>query len=643
MSCATVKSCDDARRAEEEAPIGGVRIVIPVFGAADRLQVCLDSLKRHCPKRVSILIVDDATPDDSIEPVFCQFKDDPRFQYTRSDVNRGFVATCNWASSNHRLPGEDLLLLNSDTEVTAGFLTEMLTVLHLHEKHGIVTPRSNNATIFSIPFNRPAEDPHDSYVIWQQIAPVLPRYQVVPTAVGFCMLIKGEVLDSFELFDEIYSPGYNEENDFACRVNRYGYSCLAANWAYVFHFETSSFGPRRAALEEKHREILASRFPEYQRKIQRHMAFNTDPIEHFADLMIPHTPRILFDAFGLHPTYNGTAEVSLNLLRELKPLLDDTCELYVAINPAARAFFHKDLAGHRFYAGEEMNPGCVFDLAFKPSQIFNWADFQRLNRFAPRLAFTMLDIIAIRCEYLNSATQQAVVRKSAQLCDQVFTISEFSRSDFIAFHGFGEEIKVIHLATNGKGASAMTTQARQSNLLVVGNHYYHKCVEEAIALLQRRWPLTVLGGRSKVEFPNVKRTPSGYLTRAQVRDLFWNAQVIVYPSLYEGFGLPVLDALSMGKAVVLIDTAVARELSALTSDSKIYWAKNLSGLPDAVERAVNDRASNSPKVIRSWRAAADEYAAAFQELLAQGIDLHRLRTRWDCLRTVLSFDNVNGY
>ena len=247
----------------------------------------------------------------------------------------------------------------------------------------------------------------------------------------------------------------------------------------------------------------------------------------------------------------------------------------------------------------------------------------------------MLDVIAVRCEYLNAVVQQTVVRKSAELCDQVFTISDFSRFDFISYYGFGEKIKVIHLATNANGLEG--EQNNGDYVLIVGNHYFHKCVDEAIHLLEGQWPLVVLGGRSASTPPRAKHFASGLLTRSQMRQLFWKARVIVYPSLYEGFGLPVLDGLAMGKPVVLLDTSVARELEALAGHRRIYWAKSLRDLPSAVERAIAATPVHYEEPVRRWRATGEGYAAAFKTLLAQDIDLNRLRARWDCLRTVRSY------
>ena len=57
-----------------------------------------------------------------------------------------------------------------------------------------------------------------------------------------------------------------------CRINRHGYSAVAAHQAFVFIYESSSFGARRKALELRNRQELDTRYPEYSRKIAEHCA-----------------------------------------------------------------------------------------------------------------------------------------------------------------------------------------------------------------------------------------------------------------------------------------------------------------------------------------------------------------------------------
>jgi GT2 family glycosyltransferase len=608
--------------------------VIPAYGAAEMLRLCLESLSKHAPLNCTISVVDDATPDESIRIVCDNIRREvPQLQYLRLDVNRGFVGACNWASQYARKPESDLLLLNSDTEVTAGSLAEMQEVLYLYERHGVVTPRSNNATIFSVPWIGGILPAAESYQLWQSVRAVLPRCQVMPTAVGFCMLIKAELLDRFLLFDEIYSPGYNEENDFVCRINRCGYSALAANWAYVFHHEGSALRSRKAKLEEANREVLLQRYPEYERKVADYTRFFVDPVEVFADLYLPHRPRILYDLFHLPHWHCGTSQFALNLLRDLSPLLESEFELHVGVGPALD-FFGSELIGYRLY-DERVDPQMHFDLVFRPSQVFTWDEFRRMNRLGPRLSYVLLDIIGVRCDYLSTAERQILFRKVADLSDFIFAISEFSRSDFEAFYRYAPPMRVIHLGTDF-GVSAGEFD-KGEYVLVMGNSYAHKAVSEALLALNGERQVVVLGGeRPDGLGDNVRWMASGTLSRQQVRELFKGARLLIYPSHYEGFGLPVLDALALGKTVVVLDTEVNRELAAMTGNKNLYRLRSVNQLQSTVNRVFDQEAVVPPGPLRRWHEAAREYASAFQEILAKEIDAAKLRQRWATIRMLES-------
>jgi len=420
----------------------GVSIVIPAYGAAEALLRCLQSLVTHAPANCKVLVVDDATPDDSVRKA-CESMQPhfPQLSYHRSEENRGFVGACNFAYQHLREPGTDLLLLNSDTEVTAGFLEEMRAVLHLHERHAVVTPRSNNATIFSVPWNGERLPATESYELWKRIKDFLPRHQVMPTAVGFCILIKAEVLEQFGLFDEIYSPGYNEENDFVCRINRCGYSAVAANRAYVFHQERSSFGARRRNLESINSQTLVDRYPEYERKNSAYYQFIVDPLETFANLYAPHRCRILFDLFDWPVEKSESSVFALHLFREVSRLAGDSVEFYAGLRDS-QTFFAHELAGHRVYEDApdaQMN----FDLVFRPLQIFTWEEFSRMNRLAPRVSYLSLGMLGVRSDFLNSPARQILFRKVAELSNCVFAASEFAHTDFEAFYGMDLPMRAI--------------------------------------------------------------------------------------------------------------------------------------------------------------------------------------------------------
>jgi GT2 family glycosyltransferase len=445
--------CLDARAARGRTAAGKrlpVSIVIPAFGAASQLADCLESLCRHAPPGCEVLVADDATPDDSVSEAAKSFQSKLSLTYVRRPDGLGFVENCNEAIRTILPDGNDVLLLNSDTRVTPGFLEEMWEVLHLHEKHGAVSPRSNNASIFSVPV-RERLTPEDAYQLWRSIRFLLPRYQVMPTTVGFCMLIKNVVLRQLGLFDPAYSPGYNEENDFICRINRHGYSAVAAHRAFVFHQESSSFGRRRKVLERRNRRLLDVRYPEYSRKVAEYLRYGVDPIDHFAVLLRAHRRKILFDLFHLSSRRSETSDVALSLVLHLAPLLEPHCDLSLGLSEEARQFFSDELTGFRFYdAAREAESR--FDVVFRPSQIFTWPELHRMVRLGGRIACTYLDTSAVRSSYLGGPGTRALFKTVAQLSDRVMTIGELSRDDFADCYGLAVPFEVIHLGTPEAGS-----------------------------------------------------------------------------------------------------------------------------------------------------------------------------------------------
>lgn len=619
--------------AEEQHLRSGICILIPTYGAAGKLSICLQSLANYAPPNCTVYVLDDATPDDSVRRISCEEKySGLEVHYRRSQKNRGFVTTCNWGVETCRQAGHDLLILNSDAEITAGSLEEMQAVLYLHEKHAVVSPRSDHATIYSLPSNGERVSAAESYELWIKLRELLPRYQLMPTAVGFCMLVKGVVLERFDFFDEIYSPGYNEENDFVCRINRFGYSAVAANWAFVYHHESSSFGSRRASLESAHREILIERYPEYERKLADYSRFHVDPVEQFSSLFLPHRPRILFDCYHLPAQHSGTSEFALNLLREVARLMKDDFDLYVGAGEG-QIFFENELRGYRLHDEHAPEP-TEFDLVYKPCQVFTWPEFRRMTRFAPRVAFTLQDIIGVRCDYLSSPDRKIVFRQTVELTDCIFTISEFARSDFDAFFSTDIPMRVIHHGTSA--GPVAVSNSEEEFILIMGNSFAHKGVAQAVSELEGSWPLVVLGGEDDSSRPGVTYLASGNLTRRHIHELVTKAKMLVYPSHYEGYGLPVVDFLAMGKPVVALTSEVNREIAELTGGENLHTVRSARDLHSAVQKILVDAPKVPNRPPRRWADAAQEYVAAFREMLSRDIDVNKLRRRFEAVRLIES-------
>jgi len=87
-----------------------VSVVIPHFGGKEILSECLISLKNCTYPNLEIIVVDNDSPDDSIQYIKTNF---PEINLIQSEYNRGFAGGCNFGAQHAK--GEYLLILNNDT------------------------------------------------------------------------------------------------------------------------------------------------------------------------------------------------------------------------------------------------------------------------------------------------------------------------------------------------------------------------------------------------------------------------------------------------------------------------------------------------------------------------------------------------
>jgi GT2 family glycosyltransferase len=264
-----------------------------------------------------VLLVNDVGPEaDAIETaVLERIKGRPGFTYHRNPNNLGFVGTCNRAALELDETDNDILLLNSDTVVTPGFVDEMSAVLHLRPDHGIASARSNSATIATLPYRRAETNSGRTFErteeVFSAISEFLPRYSIAPVAMGFCFLIKRGLIKKYGLFDEAFAPGYGEENDYCLRLNKAGHLSVIANHALVFHEGSKSFAQiGRNAIRDAHELILDKRYPHYRRSVRFFNYFGVSGVEWFADLIVPRsaTPKVAIDLRGLGDVYQDDSE-----------------------------------------------------------------------------------------------------------------------------------------------------------------------------------------------------------------------------------------------------------------------------------------------------------------------------------------------
>jgi glycosyltransferase involved in cell wall biosynthesis len=144
---------------------------------------------------------------------------------------------------------------------------------------------------------------------------------------------------------------------------------------------------------------------------------------------------------------------------------------------------------------------------------------------------------------------------------------------------------------------------------------------EAVAETGMHLPLVVTGDID----PYFARTvcansqlvqPSGVVSKQQVFSLLRGARAMLFPSRYEGFGFPLLEAMEVGCPVLALDTPINREIGGdaawlLPGDVSI-WARALRDLrnSDSIRLEMSRKGAENLKRF-SWDRTAELYEHAF--------------------------------
>lgn len=259
---------------------GVVDVIVPVYGDLDATRACFTALLTVDPgTAMRIIAIDDASPDPRISALLDDLARQRRIALIRNPGNLGFVRSVNIGMAAHA--GRDVVLLNADTVVAAGWLGRLRRTAQAMAETGTVTPWSNDATICSYPAaNRPTPLPHVDVAALDRLAATTLSHRSInlPTAVGFCMYIRRPCLAQTGWFDaDAFGTGYGEENDFCLRATALGWHHRMALDLYVGHVGGGSFGAAKQARINSALRVLESRYPGYEQDVR---AFITaDPLK----------------------------------------------------------------------------------------------------------------------------------------------------------------------------------------------------------------------------------------------------------------------------------------------------------------------------------------------------------------------------
>ena len=273
---------------------------MPIYNARTDVQRCVESILRHATGDWRLVLVDDASTDAALVAFLKQTAEHhPCVLLLRNEQNSGFVVSANRGMREAR--GRDVILLNSDTIVTEGFIDKLIACTYAEQAAtalgpgtaprttnapppiskssivnrqssiaptGMVSPFTNNGTICSIPeFCRDNELPTDMSVdeYGRLVSSISFRHRPeLVTAVGFCMYIRAEIFRRVGYFDEAhFGRGFGEENDLCERAKAAGFKIRLCDDLFIAHTGKASFGDEGHELERVNSKMMDRLHPRY--------------------------------------------------------------------------------------------------------------------------------------------------------------------------------------------------------------------------------------------------------------------------------------------------------------------------------------------------------------------------------------------
>jgi alpha-1,3-rhamnosyl/mannosyltransferase len=182
-----------------------------------------------------------------------------------------------------------------------------------------------------------------------------------------------------------------------------------------------------------------------------------------------------------------------------------------------------------------------------------------------------------------------MIGRAVRRSRRVLTVSEAVKREIVSTFGCGDEHIVV--TPNGVGApfEAEGKAAEGRYFLYVGNDKPHKNVDVLVDAFARITGASlVLAGASFERFRERGGViVSGFVTDDELATLYRGALALVMPSREEGFGLPALEAMACGCAVI---TSNAAALVEITGDAALHVDASIEALADAMQRVASDGA-----------------------------------------------------
>ena len=638
---------------------------VSIAGASERYVPSLQALRHALPD--CRIVIGSPQPDPPLAGIADRFGCDVIVGSTFQAMVRGLPSERDKSSTAGRAFPSHVLVVTAPVIVPGNVVDRAVDYLDRDLRVATVSFLSNNAGLLSLP-NRNAPSfhllaSHDQETVTDLLRDIRPDggFASIPLPAGAVHVLSRHALSACDgLRDGLSLSANGLVTEFALRAQRRGFVCAVD--AGTFVLATADVGAQSVDPidDPAERPILLSEHPFVESAYEWARQSETSP----AALVVAAAAakvnglRITIDGRCLGDREMGTQVQTLALAKELagRP---DVQLVTIATNgpvpPYANDVFAQPKVRHELIEGADLSALPTADILHRPYQPDTVLPINEWRTHARRIIVTLQDLIAYQVgAYATDGAAwlgyRDVLRRGAEHADGVVVISHDTKAQ-VAFERLNitpDRIFVVPNGTDhlsGAEATAVPDQLLRRGfgagrfLFVLGANYAHKNRDLAIAAWDRlrdAYPdlsLVLVGaavphGSSRVAeaavTPVVRRglyvLPD--VTSSERNWLLHHAEVVVYATSAEGFGLVPFEAARFGTPTVNVDFGPLGELNP-TEGQPDTWAAD--GFSSAIAVLLEDPALRTRRVQATlasgdeytWRATADRLVDAYRDILSR--------------------------
>jgi glycosyltransferase involved in cell wall biosynthesis len=541
--------------------------------------------------------------------------------------------------------------VNSDVVVGENYLESMLALLAKTDC-ATVSVLSNRGSILSIDTNIPEQIEHifdftNNLNRKLKLNPIA-KFPIIPIAVGHCFGITRKALNLVGHFNEIFGMGYGEEVDFSLRATRFGLNNYLADDTWVFHAGSKSFEFDTSSTKKQNDKRNDEAYPDFT--LYREFILGKD--NHPLEITLKATSakingiRLAVNACDLNSGNTGTFFVMKNLIRHLSKnknvselylildLSDTNSESFKIAHSIKEEFFIKLLD-----INSDSQEFSKIDVSLNLAQVFDINQWNRIFIKSYRSVIWQLDnIFFLNSDYgINFEQWNSVVTNMSTSLNDADGVAYLSRFVEAQMPQIGLDIpqnrsSVIYPGVDDFDISSNISDTKSSRLdtidfpfiLVLGTSFKHKnrlYVLRIFSELSKIWngklvfagPEPITGSSNELEREYIdsignsfseKVLDLGRVTEEEKTFLLKNAQLVIFPSITEGFGLIPFEALKHGTPTITSKGGSLNEIS--PTQGNFLSFTNLNSDLNCIHLMLTDLESRQTQM-KAWRELDSKY------------------------------------